>query len=204
MAKKPFHKKKSTIKQIVNKTIEKKIQSFAETKMHLTEIDAEYGYDGAVVQLSAIAQGDTQGNRDGNEIQLKSLVFRTYGVASDAYNVQRIIIFRWKEDSAPVVADILQDVAGAGSQNVISPTSFNQKSRYTILYDTFLTSIGTYVPVSRVISHHLNLKGSKCVYNGANATSYENNQLWVLFISDSDAATHPTFHWYSELTYNDV
>lgn len=155
---------------------------------------------GAVVHLTAIAQGDTQGTRTGNTVYVKSLSIigrwsRASDVALGVNNAYRIIVFVDKEqiaDTAPSVSDVV-----AGSPIPQFPNLDNLE-RFRVLYfgpikeaarmqtdaDAFVLGTPSTTPTVNMY-FKVNLKPNiKVSYNGSASTDIEKNGIYIGFISN--------------------
>lgn len=138
-------------------------------------------------QITQIAQGDTDTTRDGDRYKLVKLRFRAIMYHNAIANVQcRVIIFRWKPNSAPSAADLLL-TGGTGSIDITSEYQHDTRQQFQILYDKMFT-IGSVQPpqASKVLmfQHVFKGKSGDCQMNAASATA-GTNQLWLLTISDN-------------------
>lgn len=157
---------------------------------------------GAITQLSVIAQGDTEGTRDGRSVKLKSLSGRlSFTLDSMATETRlRCIIFKKINVNliAPVVADILTNVNIQGLRNL------NNTKNIKIYYDkTFDMNTNERKEKGMKCFFKLN---SKQIYETANAggdaTDLERNGIYMMTLSD-EAMNAPTVSGYFRLRYID-
>lgn len=189
---------KKEVKQLVRKESETKRFTFAHSA-------ASVDYGGHILgTLTNIAQGDGYNQREGDQITLSKAILRYHFVCANTTNVLRLIIFRYKIDSAtpPTVADIV--TAGyVGSGNApFAPLQFGtDREKFNVLYDksVYLSETTHEVEGGK---HTMYLKNSKVRFN-AGATDGRGT-IWALVISDDGAVTYPTCNFTWELFYKDV
>ncbi len=79
---------------------------------------------GAIIDVSAIGQGNTRNQRSGQDVWLEDSELRLNMFSNSAsgvlFNALRVIIFRWTETTVPTVADILSIETGLESQSALS------------------------------------------------------------------------------------
>lgn len=176
----------------------------------------------AVTGISAIPEGDTDNERNGDKLQwVKSIrlkyTIRTpsyQAMTQPAYNV-RVIVFQWKEESTPAPGDILL----TGPSTVVDWLSFyswDKKSLYTILYDrTHVLSgngffdttadINTPSTTTSAITRSavINIKKAKKDAQFLSGTVTGINKFWVLTISDSTVSPHPNITMDTQVFFTD-
>ncbi len=170
--------------------VKKMMTSNMEEKHHDTHFNITVSSTGTVSELSNMTQGDTELTYDGIEFSPKRLEFRVHSANADTVNTIRCIIFRWKPDTnvdAPTVAKVIE--AGAGADNPFYPLLWENRGKIAIL-DDFLLSTASGGPgnVSRVRKLRKGFAKVK-----ATATGKFKNSIWLLLISDSGSASHPSF-----------
>lgn len=147
---------------------------------------------GTVTGLTMPTQGDGSGSRDGNVIQWSSIIGRLAMVAGDSTNLVRFAIFQWHPDNnvdAPSIGKLLQDTA---TNPAISPwiSAKNQRAKFTVLYHRIkgLTTSGS----NQVVTNNIHVPAKymkRTFFNDAASTG--KNVIYIMYISDSGAATHP-------------
>lgn len=195
------------------KAVKKIIQSQAELK-YFTFFQAPTGISNAGSLVGTpfdVPNGTTDQERVGDSITLTGLLdFRYSMVALDTSNVVRVIIFQWRAQSyasplAPTVTDILF------TSNYLSHYNHDQRKNYNILYDKMhqlngngssasypLTNNGIITVHKRV---SLKRAAKKIHYIGGGLQGQ--NRLFILFISDSSALSHPSVSYVTHFTYYD-
>lgn len=160
---------------------------------------------GVVINLSAIAQGDTETTRTGNSIFARSLYLQMAVNASTTptYTQFRYMIFidRNANPSSPPSAgsDILENTGSA--YVTVSPLKFPEaRNRFTILQDKHFTfsntgSTAKYIKVYKKMRHHIK-------YVGTLGTDEGKGQIYMLLCSN-DATYPPSVTLTSRLMYMD-
>lgn len=177
-----------TVKRLIAGRVEKKFNMYEPGSTSVSSI-------GIGVDLSAqIAQGDTDTTRDGDEIYYKSIRFRGSVLVSDTTNLVRFILFRWKPNSTPSWAALLEG-GGPAASDVYRPFRKDYESNYHVVYDklfTLNTTDSNYRSFGASISGK-KLGKKKCKYVAGGTTGIDH--LWVFIISDSDAVSHPSINY---------
>jgi hypothetical protein len=219
--KKSIDKKQSAqikeLQKFVFKTIENKQVNYNNTGG--TNISSA-GYVGA--QFLSLGSGAEDGGalgssaRIGNSITLMKQEVRCYmsQSATDTYNRIRMIICESSEgNQALALSDILlySNYTTEGDIVFASPytTKTSTNKRYKIHMDkTFeLNSLAS--GASRVVKYTIKYRedkspGKLVTYDGADAVQANNHRLHVMWISDSDAISHPIAHYSVRSTFKDA
>lgn len=171
---------------------------------------------GATVGGVVIPSGPT--TREGNKIHLNRMEVRFHMVNSstDIYNRIRVICFLLKDPETssatigpPTIGDILEV-----PNNLLSYYKKNSQKNYQILYDKMHSTGGctaaTVIP-SFVGSAVPNFKDFKVIYDWPKGLPIRyksspgampiTNQIWFIFISDSQAGNHPGLSAYSRINF---
>lgn len=144
------------------------------------------------VDLSAIPQGDAYSQRDGDRCALSSLYLQYYivrdsGVTTLTTDDVRVIVVRWKPDSAvdePTVSDLLENSTSAGYYRH-SPIVFDKarRGKFTLLYDAVHATISPRTDSQRgwVVSRRITipLKGKRIKFNAGATTGRGKIYMWV-------------------------
>lgn len=167
-----------------------------------------------IADLGGIIQGDNIDQRAGNRITLKSLYLSFNFLGSDAYNNMRIILFSIpcsQSGTLPTVDQILAQVTTLpiALPSVQSPYTKNSTLEFKIILDKRFQlqrqATGAVFPPSLwlTIKHKFKHKGGHPVhYETGTATPPIKGNIYMLFISDSQAPPHPNFTCYSRLNYS--
>lgn len=162
-------------------------------------------YNGAVVALSAISQGDGTGSRTGNSILAKGLVFN-FNLSNDTgaqTTTTRIIVFQdtMSLGTIPSPSDVLTAVGNVNG--VISPYTLinSDQRRFKILMDEAFATSNT---GNQKIVKFQNLRVDDHIkFSGTSGTDEARNMVYMLHISDRVTTLLPTLNWYSRLSYYD-
>lgn len=154
---------------------------------------------GATYQLSIIAQGDTDTERDGDQLTLSSVNIRGRVLVGDTTNIVRIIFYQWRPITSPTIPDILSPGVDATNIDIFSLYNHDKRSQFKILSDKtyvlagFGTSASPYGPASeKYFTMTLNKKLIKKLQYNNGSSTVGSNQVWYLAISDSQATPNPT------------
>lgn len=159
---------------------------------------------GTVIHLTAIAQGDTANDRDGNKCCLRTLNFRfdlTSNTNDAARSITRLILFRDNfYDPAfanPAVLDVLN------TADHLSPFRHSTRNRFTILHDQYYCQRKDteLEQVAYKVLRRLTVKGKgiQCNFTGANRLE---GHLYCLII-DNAPTYHPLYDLYWNVVFSD-
>lgn len=165
--------------------------------------------------VSAISQGTTDNQRDGDRLMLRKIYFRYNVIGGDTYNYLRIMVFQWKAENiaAPIASDILL-IGSSGVPDFTSQYNHDKRSLYKVMYDKVLITIGdgsqtalsTYPYASNYSQYHkktLIVPNKQLQYVGASATQGQ-NQIYVMTLSDSGLpAPHPAMSYTMKILFTD-
>jgi hypothetical protein len=154
-------------------------------------------YTGNIYGLTDVPQGDLDTTRDGDSINLESIKLGIELICGDATNIVRFIMFRWKPNTTPAAADIWQAVA-SNVAPLYQPLHDNMQE-YDILVDKLYT-LHSYQPVVTDMIIY-DFKNPKVQY--VSGTTTGSNKIYMYFVSDSGAATHPSLYFVSKLLFRD-
>ncbi len=172
---------------------------------------------GSVFFLNQIAQSTgstTPLQRNGYKVRNKSLELR-YTVASgigmspDAWNCLRVVVVQFFRPAgiSYTINDILDSGFVSTASAPYSPFNyFNSKesaNNFRILLDK-IHGVGPGGPAALSYTLTIPLKGMS-VFDGPDGdpTQCLENGLWLAVVSDSAAATHPSFAFVSRITWHD-
>lgn len=200
-------RQKKEVKSIIKKAVEYK---------HFTANIPGYGSSttGEVTGISAVPQGDTDTDRDGDRLKLASTLYFRYeirlqsGSLGDNTNIVRVMVFQWRPNTTPQVADILNNgpASGGAGPDYLSALQHDTRMNYKILYDRthFLAGNGYIDTVTNLInapygccskvvrSPTISLKNVNHQIQFQSGGLVGNNKLYTLTISDSSVVPHPT------------
>lgn len=137
--------------------------------------------------------GVAYATRDGFKVQPISVSVTGIIVLADSYNMMRIIVTEYNNEPAggtPSGLDFLYRSPSSSYSYVWATYNRdNVPSHVKILYDKRFI-VHTYRPIARFSMRFKRLKPIK--YNTDTATSWTQNYYYIWFVSDSDAASHPS------------
>lgn len=160
-------------------------------------------YNGTLVHLTPIGQGDGVSDRSGIKVAARSLYIRTNAYNNNTINnsFMRILIFydKFNTGTPPVISDLIPT---AGSLNATtSPLRIGRGSRYEILYDKVMTASNT---ASTANARKIFLKlFRKINYTNTLGTDEYSNQLYMVAISNDTGPTAPSLVFSSRFGYMD-
>lgn len=167
------------------------------------------GTGGYIYPMTAIVQGDTESNRTGLEITPKrfDMYLQCNAEASNS-NEHRLIVFRWFDDAAPGVDDILYSTTTGifnGYEKINVPIRWVDKPKFQILADQRFSTL------DETDTEHMNFsfkkmfkKNAKITYEGSTGESDIRGALYYLVVNDSAVVPHPTYQGYSRLQFTDA
>lgn len=193
---------KKQVKRIVSSTEELKYFS-------LTALNGTTSSTMGVADLTQIAQGDGDTQRNGDRVQLcgtldiRMVVQNSQGGGFDAYNVVRFIVFQWHPNTTPTVGDIL--LAGPSSVvDVYSQYSHDNRQQYKILKDYTFTTIAASDKLN-IFKHFLiPMKRASKNVQFSSGTTTGTNKIYYILGSDSGVSPHPTYTLSTKLFFRDA
>lgn len=195
-----YHKKKGLNPKEKNQ-VKKLISSGRENKYLDVLLATSELYGGAVYSLSNVPQGDTDTTRDGDQLVQRAIRIKGNSIVADSTNIARLIVFRWKNESTPVVGDILSATYVGTSRAPFSPYHHDGRTNFTVLYDkNFATD--TYNIQRTFDTGWINLRNKKQYFTAGSATAQKNG-IFCLIITDSAAVSNPFLNLVSRLTFQD-
>lgn len=198
-----MNNKKSGPKAVTKKQVEDMIRGEQEVKFLDVVNATTVSYSGSVIALTNVPQGTTNITRIGNEVTPRKLKIRLTASCADAYNVVRVLVFRWNQRFSidpPDPADILELVASTNAVN--SALTHDERSAFKILYDRTVVMVLSTSNNTAQIEIDLKLKQKPISYFGT-SSSDQLNGYYIMWISDSSAVTHPGMNYYSRFEYTD-
>ena len=191
------------VKDIMNKRSEQKYFETFELALSTTTENP------IAISLSNIPTGNNVSGRAGNTINGVSLecsqtVYRDQ-TPGTTQAFTRWIIFRWRDDTLPVIGDILQLLQNTENNVGSLYTSQDLDNKYSILSDR------TYTVNEQVQQHHkrftIKLRNQKIKFNGNLALDVQYNQIYMFVFSGSNvtgpAGDLPRITYHMRLNYTD-
>lgn len=198
----PYRKKKYN-KNMYNRNFKKRVlsivQSTQETRQKIhswtTEPIQDTGRTPISQSLVDISQGDTQNDRQGNQIIVTGIYSKLFINAGDGINNCRVILY------IPRDAD--------DSLSTLTPSQAIDMDKYTVLYDRIINVSTTAGDYSKpfVIARKFNKgrrKGMTVQYSSTTGTSVERNNLKLYVVGDSGAIPDPNFNGHIRVYYKDA
>lgn len=163
---------------------------------------ANFSYNGGVIHLSPVAQGDGESAREGNSIYTCGIAFRgvVYMNTTEENTQARIVIFKdtMNTGSTPTVDDVIHTIGTTIAP--MSPLEGTTRGRYKILYNKFL-SLSKTGETNKIFKTWIPLR-THVKYTGSASTDEFKNQIYLLYIS-SENTNQPTIRYYSRMYYHD-
>jgi len=151
--------------------------------------------------VTQVPQGDTDSNRDGDQLTINSLDFRIgIKTGSTTPTFLRVILFRWKPNTTPAYASILLDQHST-SNAPLSQYNHDQRQQYKILYDTLIMINSTYM-TGHVVHHNCTKGFNPRQQFVAGSSTVATNMLYIMCVSDV-ASNGPSVVLSSKLTFYD-
>lgn len=199
-SRKPYTGRKLNLRQ--KKEVKRLIGSDEELKAIDTSVLLGPDAAGSVIKLTSPPQGDGVSARDGDQIQIKRLRVRLNMIGGDSTNILRVIIFRWAMNdsvAAPTVLDVLQS---AGPLSMYQYTSLRQNEFHIVADRTFTFTLnGPNDKLFEAVFYGRRI-GKKNVHFNAGLTT-GTDQFYLIAISDSVAAPHPSIGGTTRFEYTD-
>lgn len=167
-------------------------------QLGLFRASAAVGVAGSVINISNIAQGDANGQRDGLWITPTSVELRCTAVdTTSGLTAMRFLVIRWMDNTTnpPLVPSVLLNQTGGANPDFNSIYNYIYRDKFNVLYDKTL-AFDQYLVVagSSTTATMKNFKVSlplkqKLKYIDDVATNYEKGNLFVIAIASSATAT---------------
>jgi len=188
------------VSKATKKYVKTAIKSNKETNYALIDNSANnISYDVPLLATwSAVAQGDTIHNREGDRIEPTNLRMSYQCVHDAATVISRIIIFQWKPDNqvdAPSMAKILE--VPSTTQSVYSPYMQDKvdRSKFVVLYDKMHTGdTAGLTAYTRTRTVNIKKFANKYINYNESATTGKSAIYVLAFSNVSSASTEPTFN----------
>ncbi len=167
-----------------------------------TSFTAAPNTTGSVVNMTAIAQGDTITNRQGNKIRAKQLLvqgkIQLHASATDSH--VRMVLVRDNNGStvAPTIAE-LYGSAGNMLNNLLKVGDPQTNSRFSILWDK-LVLINSDTPTKGV--HYTQSLDHHIFFTGTAGTDEGKGHIWLMIVSN-EATNDPIVNILCQVVYID-
>lgn len=183
----------------------RKVKNVTENKYYDKEVvPAEVYTTGTFTVLSGVARGDGPSDRDGDSARFKHIDLRARIIpdVDDAYNLLRIIIFKYKgqQGQTPTLSDILEN----NTYPVTSHFNFDNRNLFKILYDRVVpVNLEANGPQFINWKKKINVKTMYSASTGGAASTVDGG-LWALMISTEGTATEaPQVGFTTRLTFDE-
>ena len=203
---KRYHKKGGGLatKAFVKKAIQKDDETkYLETASTGLSID----YNGTVTDLSVIAQGTTDGQRIGDKVKLRGIRLQMILNIGDVTQHIRIMIVQFRGNTqtagAPTIGQVLVPTTLGTINAPIANRVWDLTQQFNVLYDKIYTLEGVSKPVVH-IRRTISIKYAKRLISYYQALTTGANKIYLMMVSDSGAATHPTAQFQIRLMYDDA
>lgn len=163
---------------------------------------------GTVTCLSIITQGDSDEERIGDQLYLRSIQIMWNAEIADTFNYLRLIIFQWfpqvtdTQNSPPTIANNILFAGTSAQENYNMPYYHDSRYLFRILYDKTVT-VSTDFPCTKRFVHTITKGFKRKLQYFASSSTNGMNQIFVLKISDSTAASHPEINSAFKLNFSD-
>lgn len=197
----------------------------SEPKTFEVTSSSNFSYNGFMVSLCNVAQGDGGSSRDGNRIlprylNLRFHVNRIITAPTNPHTTIRYIVFRWWGESpntagvAPAAADVLQASAIATQFAPMAPLNHDvtgskgDRNRRIEVHRTGMITLDSVSKTSMDEELNITLNGGNKVkehieYYDSTTAPPTSGGFFVLFINDNSVTTDCAFYLYSRLTFYD-
>lgn len=199
----PLTRKQATA---VTKIVKKVETKSSEKKFYDTDRLGSISTAGQVFScLNGLAQGVTNVNRIGDKIQLTSFQVRGIVTAGDSYNFMRFILFQWASDAntaSPIVTDVLDGAAISSGSGITAPYNMETSGTYKVIKDKvyYVDQDNNQAKFFKFKTRKISQKMLKFSPSGNRPFKGE---MFVIVISDSSAATHPSIEFITRTYFID-
>lgn len=202
----PQHDPTNKLQSTVDRAVKNALEANIEKKLAVYSIATSVSFSGYVFSVTTnLTRGDASVNEAaGILIKPKKLRVSVTWSNASTYNTYRIIIFRWKDASAPVASGILQTTGSSFAP--LSTYSWVNNRKIKVLYDhtDVLYDHGATVAArNHVIVVNPGPQPIQLPLSGAGVTP-QMDGLYVLLITDDALAPQPIADIYTALTYTDA
>lgn len=208
----------------LNPIQKKQVKRLAERKEELkyfltNQALADISNAGTILDLTLVPQGQTDTTRVGDQLtlcgtlELRGTLQSQVNTVTSQRSLCRTIIFQWKSNTVPVVADILL-VGPSGATDVYSHYNHDQRQMYTVLHDSIHKLVGNGAAglawnpdVHKILYIKVPLYGKKGAktLQYAGATTAGTNHVYSLFIStEPGGAGCPDMFYQSKVFFRDA
>lgn len=101
--------------------------------------------DGRIFDITNIPQGTLDTSRVGDKVTVNSIEMKVYlwadpvATPKNPNQAYRFVLFKWYDDTTPIVGDILQSLVGGNYAGIVAPFDHDKKIKRKILADFTIT-----------------------------------------------------------------
>lgn len=190
-------KKMAAIATKVYKRMEKKVTEEKYWDVLFNSVGIDYG--GSSFSLCDVPQGDGDSTRDGDKLCPVGLKIKLLLTLADTTNTIRLILVRWIPSTSSLsYGGVIQNGTGT-SYSVAGQYQHDTRKQFKVLWSRSYALSSNRPQV--IVNKYVRLQKRQISYVSASTTG--TNKLFLLAISDSAAAAHPTIGGYTRLDYTD-
>lgn len=184
-AAKQLYRDVSYLKKVIN----------VEIKHTDSELVITPGYNGALYTFNGLAQGDTDGTRDGDSLKVQDFAFKCL-INNNRVGTARVIVLWDQGNEITGVSDVLNNSGTAYAP--LSLKDWDKRFESKIIFDKMI-HLG---PYNQTKFFKKKLRIGKHTQFEAGTTTINSGALKMIFIGDSNV-NMTSFRFISRLTYTD-
>lgn len=168
-----------------------------------TTTNSNIDYNGTIVNLNSIPQGDSQSERDGMSVKCQTLTLKGYLEDGGTSTMQRVIVFWDKDNTITNVSDFLDSGMVGSNFACLANKQYTNRFKSKTLYDQCWTVDPASSGANRMFKKVIKVD-RHTTFNGATLNDISSGRLKMLLISNQAPATSvPLFRIASRLSYTD-
>lgn len=201
MARKPYYKKKMSANQKASLALKKVKKLEGDEELKNTDNAGNIPNQNNTetrVHITNISQGDTQNQRTGLKVTLKSLQFMFHSTCTFPTFLRVLVVMdKMNTGTAPNLSDVLQGVTVLTPKQIINQSG----ARYWVMYDKTISQDATGYNQAIYRKKYIKLN-TQCHYTSTGASDEREGNIWLFFLSAA-TASGPTVDWYTRLRFTD-
>lgn len=189
-------------RSMVQNEVRRQISKQADYKSTVSLANVTCSWSGVMAQaLASLSRGTAALDQfEGSSINIQGVHIRANCLAADATQTLRMIAFQWLDSGVPVPNGILDYTSSIYA--VEAPKYWTNRQNIRVLRDVVYTmdtasnpqvEINEYIPGRKFLQ----------VWFPTGSTTPQNGGVYVLFITDSGAVTHPTLKYVIQTVFTD-
>lgn len=198
---------KSKPSRMFVKRVKRVINSEQEKKFLLTNSSGTISWTGGCTVLTNVPQGDTDSQRDGDQVYSRSLEIRcNLQIGTNTSNLITLIVFQWFPTTVPTTVGVLFPSAVSSGSAPLSPYNHDYRTQFKILARRSVNLIGAAASnpdYQKQIVFWIKSGFRRKIQFLAGSTA-ANNHIYLLTISDSTTATLPSIAYIAKYNYSDM